>query len=138
MRDTLPLINPLRQSVRDILTLTNLVQACEEAYGALVYPQRLMSEWAHHRPIFLRLPGRAADQWLSRALLEAAYGHQLLVVAPAHMETQRVQKVLRGSTGVLFLNRRLNVDNWSEGAILVGLNIEIKPELGKYGVILHG
>jgi hypothetical protein len=122
---------------REILTLNNLVMACEEAYGALVYPTRLLSQWAHHRPMFIRLPGKAMDAWLSRALLEAAEGHQLLVCVPAHMETDRVQKVLRESQNVLFLNRRLNVDNWSEGAIVVGLNIDIHPSLGRYGVIME-
>ena len=123
-----------------VLTLNGLVTALEEIYagvGGLVYPQRLMADWAHHKPIFVRLPGKAMDAWLSRCLIEARAGHQLLVCVPAHTETERVQKALAASTSVLFLNKRLNVDKWSEGAILVGLNIEIDAKLGRYGIIME-
>lgn len=125
---------------RDVLTMTALVAGLEEEFavqGGLVYPQQLLATWAHHKPIFLRLPGKSADAWLSRAIMEADQGHQLLVCAPSHMETARVQKLLANANEVLFLNKRLNVDQWSEGAFLAGLNINIPKKLDRYGVIMR-
>jgi hypothetical protein len=121
---------------REVFTQRDLINRLETIYGALVYPSRLMATWAHHRPIFLRLPGAAADAWLARALIEAGEGHQLLVLVPTHMETKRVQKALQHCTAALFLNRRLNADDWSEGVMLVGFNIELSHRLEDFGIIM--
>jgi hypothetical protein len=116
----------------------DLINALELHYGALSYPTHLMSTWPTHLPIFLRLPGKSAGGgWLSRSLIEADKGHKLLVVAPSHMETGNIQKLIATATGVLFLSRRLNSDNWSEGVLMAGLNIEIKPQLAEFGVIME-
>lgn len=128
----------MAKKAREIFTLRNLIRDLEAAYGALSYPTNLTATWPHHQPIFLRLPGRAAGGgWLSRALLEADMGHKLLVVAPAHMETGNIQKLISASTSVLFPSRRLNADDWSEGVLLAALNIEIKPQLAKFGVVME-
>lgn len=123
---------------RELFTLGQFRNALERHYGALSYPTNLIATWPHHQPIFLRLPGRhAGGGWLSRALIEADKGHQLLVIAPSHMETKNIQKLIGAATGVLFLSRRLNADKWSEGVLLAGLNIKVKRELEEFGVIME-
>lgn len=123
---------------RTLFSLSSLLAVMEADYGALNYPTNLMNIWPHHNPIFIRLSGGAAGGgWLSRALIEATYGHKLLVMAPSHMETANVQKLIAAADSVLFPSRRLNIDDWSEGVLLAGLNIGISQRLEQFGAIME-